>query len=326
MNKISIIIPIYNAEKYLNRCIDSVLSQTYADFELILVNDGSTDQSAVICNNYIQSDCRVKYIEKINEGVSIARNIGITNSCGEYITFIDADDFIAPQYLEYLIKSFEKEGIVLAEVSYEKKALEDGNGKEFDAYYEYDIDKVIMKYLDGEGYVWGKLFLKEVIISNKLYFSDKLIMSEDLEFLIKYCCCVSGKYVGIKNKLYYYCDSESSISRSKDYKKLKVRLESGKVIKENLLRCQKNENIIYHIDRWIVKNIVWVCFEYFYHCNTKRIKLSHNELKSIFNYINYVSIDAIKKDKFYIKYALLKKIPNAFFVCYKLKKILNGKQ
>ena len=101
-NLISIIIPVYNAEKYLDYCITSILKQTYRTFELILINDGSTDKSEEICLRYQQKDNRICLISKTNEGVSSARNAGLCNSTGEYITFVDADDYLEHNYLEVL--------------------------------------------------------------------------------------------------------------------------------------------------------------------------------------------------------------------------------
>ena len=99
---ISIIVPIYNVEKYLRQCLDSIMNQTYQNFECLLINDGSPDNSANICREYVDKDSRFKYFEKENGGVSSARNLGIEYSKGEYITFIDSDDWVDSDYLELL--------------------------------------------------------------------------------------------------------------------------------------------------------------------------------------------------------------------------------
>ena len=104
-NLISVVIPVYNVEKYLNKCVDSVLQQTYSEIEIILVDDGSTDKSGKICDNYIKKDSRIKVIHKENGGLSSARNAGIENAIGEFICFIDSDDFIELEMLEKLVKS-----------------------------------------------------------------------------------------------------------------------------------------------------------------------------------------------------------------------------
>lgn len=102
---ISIIVPIYNVEKYLSKCIESILEQTYTNFELILVNDGSPDKCGIICNEYAKKDSRIKVIHKKNGGLSSARNIGIDVAKGEYLGFVDSDDYIEPYMYEYLLKA-----------------------------------------------------------------------------------------------------------------------------------------------------------------------------------------------------------------------------
>ena len=97
--KISVIVPVYNAEKYLQRCIDSILNQTFPNFELLLIDDGSKDQSGEICDEYAKKDSRVKVFHKENGGVSSARNVGIDNAVGEYICFCDSDDWVEKTWL-----------------------------------------------------------------------------------------------------------------------------------------------------------------------------------------------------------------------------------
>ena len=103
---ISVIIPIYNCERLLSRCLDSILTQSYNDFEVLLVNDGSTDGTANVCKEYVEkTEGKFRYIEKVNGGVSSARNIGINNANGEYICFVDADDYVHQDYLKCLYVS-----------------------------------------------------------------------------------------------------------------------------------------------------------------------------------------------------------------------------
>jgi len=107
-NKISIIVPIYNSEKYLKRCIESILKQTYTNIELILINDGSEDKSLEICEEYKKNDERIIIVNKENEGVSVARNIGIEKATGELISFVDADDYLEATFLQELLDIMEK--------------------------------------------------------------------------------------------------------------------------------------------------------------------------------------------------------------------------
>lgn len=99
---ISVIVPVYNVEKYLDKCVQSILKQTYKDFELILVDDGSPDNSPQMCDEYAQKDKRVKVIHKANGGLSDARNVGTLNASGQYVTYIDSDDYVSNDYLEVL--------------------------------------------------------------------------------------------------------------------------------------------------------------------------------------------------------------------------------
>ena len=101
--KVSIIVPVYNVEKYLEKCLDSIVKQTYENIEIILVDDGSTDKSGTILDQYAEMDNRISVIHKKNEGVSTARNTGIEAARGEYICFADADDYLMPDYVEYLL-------------------------------------------------------------------------------------------------------------------------------------------------------------------------------------------------------------------------------
>ena len=110
--KISVIVPVYNVEKYLSRCIDSILAQTFTDFELLLIDDGSKDKSGEICDEYANKDNHVKVFHKENGGVSSARNLGLDNAQGEWITFVDSDDFVNSDWLSYYAKSFDVDLIV----------------------------------------------------------------------------------------------------------------------------------------------------------------------------------------------------------------------
>lgn len=106
--KVTIIIPVYNVEKYLSRCLNNVINQTYSNIEIILVNDGATDNSQVICEEYKKKDDRIKLLVKENGGLSDARNYGIPYATGDYIAFIDSDDMIHTSYIEYLLNLIEK--------------------------------------------------------------------------------------------------------------------------------------------------------------------------------------------------------------------------
>ena len=115
---VSIILPIYNAEKYLERCLESIITQTYANIEIILINDGSTDNSINIIKEYAIKDSRIIIIDKENEGVSVARNIGILKARGKYICFVDADDYIEKSMIEKMKCCIDKENVDLVRINY----------------------------------------------------------------------------------------------------------------------------------------------------------------------------------------------------------------
>ena len=162
--KVSIIIPVYNAEKYLSRCLDSILKQTYSNIEIILVDDGSEDKSSYLCDRYAILDRRIKAYHKSNEGVSIARNYGIENCNGEYIVFVDSDDYLISECIETLVKLVRnEEESVLGCVDY----YENQNGKlstyscEDGKIDSLGYDEGLIKIFDPlsyRGYLWNKIF------------------------------------------------------------------------------------------------------------------------------------------------------------------------
>ncbi len=184
MPKISVIIPVYKAEKYLNRCIDSVLAQTFSDFELILVNDGSPDNCGAICDNYAQSDSRIRVIHQQNSGQAAARNNGFANSRGEWIHFVDSDDLIHPQILEFLYKAVTKSNSLISMCNMmESDSLPKDflNIKTFEAQdLHITEDTLFDLWGSGEKYywvVWGKLIHRDII--EKFPFSEGRIYEDN---------------------------------------------------------------------------------------------------------------------------------------------------
>lgn len=119
MCHISVIVPVYNSERTLSRCVESILSQTFSDFELILIDDGSTDSSDTICDNYGMADARVKVFHKKNGGVSSARNVGLGNAKGKWVTFCDSDDYVDCSWLEIFVQYGNRDGVELVVQSFD---------------------------------------------------------------------------------------------------------------------------------------------------------------------------------------------------------------
>ena len=115
-DKITVIVPVYNVESYLRKCLDSIIAQTYKNIEIVVVNDGSTDASAEICKEFVEIDHRIIYIEQENSGLSAARNTGLENMSGDYVTFVDSDDWIELDYVETLYKKITQYQADIAEV------------------------------------------------------------------------------------------------------------------------------------------------------------------------------------------------------------------
>ena len=183
---ISVIVPVYNTEQYLRRCIDSVLAQTYQDFELLLIDDGSKDSSGAICDEYAAQDARVRVFHKENGGVSSARNMGLDNAQGEWITFVDADDYIEENFL----KSFEGNldadlvvgnSFVLNEHSNERKELNrilSGKNENIKDFLNTNLQELICRT------PWGKLYRANIIAD--LRFNENMRLGEDTLFNLCY--------------------------------------------------------------------------------------------------------------------------------------------
>lgn len=190
---ISIIIPIYNSQHTISRCIESVIKQTLQDYEIILINDGSTDNSEFICKEYAKLYPQIRFFTKENGGVSQTRNYGLAQSKGKYITFVDADDFIEENYLEELYKGkdYDLAFINIAKYCLDKRQKENSIIKSFTTKSIKIPDKnterlIIENDLLAIGFPWGKLFKKEIIDSNNLKFNEQLSNHEDHLFYFDY--------------------------------------------------------------------------------------------------------------------------------------------
>lgn len=184
MPEISIIVPVYNVEKYLSECIESILSQTYEDFELILVNDGSLDNSGEICNQYSQKDARVVVIHQLNQGQAAARNRGIKAARGTWIHFVDGDDMIHPEMLQHLIDGVKKYGAKISmcgaeEAEYPSLDFKKKKLKEFEA---HDVNEAYIKYIYCNTkyrywIVWGKLIYVDIV--RKIPFTEGKVYEDN---------------------------------------------------------------------------------------------------------------------------------------------------
>ena len=185
--RISIIIPVYNLEGKLSRCLDSVLQQTYLELQIILVDDGSTDQSAEICRAYAQKDPRIELIRKENGGVSSARNLGLEHAAGKYVTFVDGDDWISERYVEECVLRAEESGadIVIGGLTKIENGVETVKSpKEGDYDRKGFLQMVCRNGTEVYGYVPNKLYRRGLLNRAAIRFDEKMHSQEDLAFAL----------------------------------------------------------------------------------------------------------------------------------------------
>ena len=205
--KISIIVPIYNVEKYLWKCLDSISAQTFTDWECLLIDDGSPDNSGAICDEYAVKDTRFKVFHKPNGGVSSARNLGLDMASGEWVTFIDSDDFISPTFLEGLyapIAKGERLDLVHGGCTNWKDGKPAGINQLYEDYIGDEPDIVFEKF---RGLTVSKLFRLETVNhwseGLPLRFDEKMKIAEDMAFTLDYLLTVK-RYAFVSEVGYYY--------------------------------------------------------------------------------------------------------------------------
>lgn len=235
---ISVIVPVYKVEKYLKRCIDSILEQTFTDYDLILVDDGSQDNSGCICDEYAKTDQRIYVIHKTNGGLSDARNAGIDwaikNCNSKWLTFIDSDDWVHPQYLEKMISSAEATDCSICIVQYHKtNALEKYNISSAVDYQVINTEQFYCSNTANATVAWGKLY--KILDFETIRFPVGRLHEDEYttyKILFRYT-----EIVYIDEPLYYYFINPSSIMGSQWKPK---RLDLLDAIEENLVFFSKN--------------------------------------------------------------------------------------
>lgn len=218
---ISVIIPVYKCEKYLVQCIESVLNQTFQDFELILVDDGSPDFSPQICDEYAKKDNRIQVIHKENGGVSSARNEGIKVSRGEYITFIDSDDYVDAEMFEVLYRKikFNEGDLIISGLRYIFE--ETKKKKEYslpdEKFLMQEIDSFYKEIKNGFGFsaIYAKLYKTEIIRDNQILYAEDFSILEDGSFVLEYLQYCSSCILA--NEVFYNYRQASEMSLMKAF-------------------------------------------------------------------------------------------------------------
>jgi len=204
---VSIIIPVYNAEKYLEQCIDSILQQDFNSYEVLLINDGSSDSSGQICDNYAKLYESVQVYHQANQGVSVARNVGINSAKGEYIMFVDADDFLLPNSIFILYSSAKGKNVDLVlsgSLTY--------NGKSLSKFKSYTPSLSYSPIIGAtHPALWSYIFRRSIIEKNSIWFNPNLAHSEDRLFISLYASYCKSLQV-IEDNTYVYRVVLSSVT------------------------------------------------------------------------------------------------------------------
>lgn len=223
---VSIIIPVYQAENYLHRVLDSIIAQTFTDWICILIDDGSTDSSPTICDEYASTDCRIRVLHKHNEGVSAARNDGIKVAKGDYILFIDADDWIDKDYIEALLQHNNYPLVVTGYREYGVSQVTKGPQESQEITIEQDIPKI---WEDASKsywwFVWGKLFKREVITNNQIHFKKGMIYLEDYCFVLEYLSNIDTAFLDASFKIHHLVEKTKYTKYRMNFSELKKHME-----------------------------------------------------------------------------------------------------
>ena len=260
---ISVIVPVYNAEKYLHRCIKRILAQDYTDFELLLIDDGSTDNSGTICDEYTIKDNRIRVFHKENGGVSSARNWGLDNAIGEYIMFVDSDDYMLPGMLDVMLSTLESKKADLVVCG----TTETGGGYWRPiADVDYSINQlkenfVSLLHTELLSPPWNKIYKKDIIGNNR--FCEDISFGEDLLFNIQYLeKCENISFIK-ESPFYHEKENENSLvvkfnrNRLLDIEKVWVVVERFSEDKEGLYSKYLRDLTVYIRQLLKTKQYLW---------------------------------------------------------------------
>ncbi|MCM1231441.1 MAG: glycosyltransferase [Ruminococcus flavefaciens] len=248
---VSIVIPVYQARNYIAGCVESILNQTYKNTEMILIDDGSDDGSEVLCDEYACKYNNILCIHQKNRGVSAARNVGIANARGEYILFVDSDDYIEPSYLENAVFYLENEYVDLYLCGYQNVSH---NGKQKERKHYPPIKDVILNHDELAGMVMKlfnsrtlhaigtKVYKKSIIEQYRILFNEKRMYYEDIYFCLNYLRYCNKIYIQKKIMYYYQSDIHNSLSKQKK--------------NYNYVSVYKTYTVLYRLinDHWVNEN------------------------------------------------------------------------
>ena len=268
MIKVSIIIPVYNSANFLKTCLDSVINQTLREIEIICINDGSTDSSLEILKSYAEKDERIKLVDKANEGQSIARNIGIEMASGEYLGFVDSDDWVDLDYFEKLYEAVKRNNCDMACAGFKKitkKKIKMGKSFAVEEVFSSTDSKIIADRIPSHNYVWNKIYRREAWLEKGFTFEPGRFY-EDLALVIKIVDKLD-KMVTVPEVYYNYRINPNSTC----FQNTPKRFANLKWAKDELYKYCEENNI--YIDR---SNVV-IKKEYYKFFNFTLMKIYYYE-------------------------------------------------
>ena len=216
---ISIIIPVYNAKKYISRCVESIINQKYREWELLLIDDGSSDGSGIICDEFARLDSRIRVFHKENGGPSSARNLGIEHALGEWLYFVDSDDFLDDDHLEHYALNFDSDIVFQGYKKIDEKTLHIIKVVNYPNTIAKGTENVIETLCDifefgfFFGPVWNKIFKKEIVTRNQIRFNENISYREDEIFTFIYCKYINSIHI-LHTTSYNYQITKNSLMRS----------------------------------------------------------------------------------------------------------------
>lgn len=244
---ISFIIPAYNVVTYIEKCVLSIVHQDYKNIEIVVVNDGSKDNTLEVLRRLEKEYPTIRVIDKVNEGVSIARNTGIKESKGDYLVFVDADDYLSSDYASYMLNLVEQTGceFCLSTICYERYGESQTSNETVTRYTPADATALL---LSPRMYVgcWNKIFKKSLIVDNKIEFSSSLFYGEGLRFITQVSQKCNGVGVGNRKVYYYRKNNQDSACTHFDIEKHYNGMKSLMMIKDDLEL--KSENVLSMLD------------------------------------------------------------------------------
>lgn len=264
MDLVSVIVPVYNTSKYLPQCLDSIMNQTVSNFEVICVNDGSTDNSLDILQNYAEKDSRIKVYSKENGGISSVRNFGISKMNGNLVCFLDSDDYIHPQFLEIMLKEIQEKNVCCCDYQDVSDAYKPSFGK-IEEYSRHCVDALQYFATCKDQYlaVWGKLYrancIKDIKFNEQCHFSEDVLFHGDL-FIRNF-----GINIISAPLMYYRKNPQSLVHKKSSAKKINSLL----LVAEHVRKKYKNHKLWKKIYKNRVAKSVSNALKYLDRCDEK---------------------------------------------------------